>query len=237
MIGIIPKHCANLWMNSLSLEIEKKQCSWKAIGPSDIADDFAKCLMICSNCLIIWKIFHEYLNWNICWFFFKMFDDLLKIMIIRHIVWWSKKSFREHWKRVLNMITFKIFYLPDFQNFLSVLIVEYHPLAWLVVLLAPGHQEMRYVLDALSPGWKQSHHSISLTILWLLWLKTDVYISVVSGPMKAPYMISFVQRFLYPLKPIHTEWALAAFLSKHDVSLWFWIFMMGVSLILYFSVF
>ena len=33
----------------LASSLGQKQCLWKAIGPSDIADDFAKCLMICSK--------------------------------------------------------------------------------------------------------------------------------------------------------------------------------------------
>ena len=47
------------------------QCSRKAIGPSDITDNFSKCHdfeQIIRHCLNISKLFHEYLNWNVWWF-------------------------------------------------------------------------------------------------------------------------------------------------------------------------
>ena len=65
------------------------------IGPSDIADDFAKCLMICSQSSDILSDSQE--NFSLTFklkcvtTFFKMSDDFLKIT--RHIVWWARKNF------------------------------------------------------------------------------------------------------------------------------------------------
>ena len=72
------------------------QCSRKSIGPSDIADDLAKCLMICSKSSGILsdhlKIFIlSILKLKCLMIFFKMSDDLLRI--IRQNVWWSRKLF------------------------------------------------------------------------------------------------------------------------------------------------
>ena len=65
-------------------------------GPSDIADDLAKCLMICSKSSGILsdhlKIFIlSILKLKCLMIFFKMSDDLLRI--IRQNVWWSRKLF------------------------------------------------------------------------------------------------------------------------------------------------
>ena len=72
-----------------------KQCLRKAIGPSDIVDDFAKYLTISSKSSDILSGHMKNFSWifNLiykCDDFFKMSDDLLKIT--RHIVWWSEKK-------------------------------------------------------------------------------------------------------------------------------------------------
>ena len=68
-------------------------CSRKAIGPSNIANDFAKCLMICSKSSDILSDHLKTFSWKSklkCHEFFEMLE------IISHIIWWSKKYFREH---------------------------------------------------------------------------------------------------------------------------------------------